>query len=168
MKTIPLTQGKIAIVDDEDFELVSQYKWHASHGVNDIFYAYANIKKNKKYIHLSMHQLIMKTKPNLEMDHINHNGLDNRKSNLRFVTRSENMQNARSYKNSSSKFKGVCWDKSENKWVAHIWHENKLICLGSFKREIKAALTYDKAAIKYFGKFANPNILSNHCEQETT
>jgi len=96
MKEIELTQGQVAIVDDEDFEYLSQWKWRASwHENNKSFYAARADRSTGKYKTIYMHRLIMQTESGLECDHIFHNTLDNRKSVLRNVTRSENQRNNR-------------------------------------------------------------------------
>ena len=94
------------------------------------------------------------------IDHINHNGLDNRKENLRFVTRAQNQQNRRSTKNSSSQYKGVGWHKASNKWRAKIGHKGKQTYLGLFTCEHQAALAYNEKALELWGE----NALLNEVE----
>lgn len=149
--------GIFVIVDDEDYELLSKYKW----SLDSQGYASTTIKKeNRKWKIKSMHRLILGlTDPKIHTDHKNHNILDNRRSNLRECNASENIMNSKkdkTYKGKkcSSIYKGVCWDKSKNKWVAHIQINKKLKHLGRFTDEIEAAKTYDTAALKYFGEFA--------------
>src|ERR1700761_3134479 len=108
MKTIPLSQRQYAIVDDDDYEFLMQWKWH----VLDSFHTYA--MRNSKPVdgkrhHILMHRVINKTPDDYYTDHINGNGLDNRKENLRSVTRGENQQNRKKNSKSSSKYKGVSW-----------------------------------------------------------
>lgn len=138
-----------ALVDDEDFERVSQYKWSIRKH-RDIYYAYGFIDGKM----IPLHQFIMKDK---WIDHINRKGLDCRKSNLRKVTPSQNQRNRRANKNSTSKYKGVYWQKAGCKWRATIFVNNKLLSLGFFCNELDAALAYNKAAIKHFGEFARIN-----------
>ena len=156
MKQIPLTQGKFAIVDDEDYEELSKYNWYAWRG-NGTYYAVRSIGKYPNRSKERMHRRIMKAHKGQEVDHINRDSLDNRRCNLRLCTRSQNMANMSSYrKNCSSKYKGVSWDKIHRKWVAYICR-GKQRRLGFFISEIDAAKAYDEAAIKLFGEYANKN-----------
>jgi hypothetical protein len=103
---------------------------------------------------MSMHKLIMSTPPGCEVDHINHDGLDNRKANLRFVTRKQNAANARKHRDATSKYRGISLYRERQKWLSEIRVDNKLIFLGIFFDELEAAKTYDIAARKYFGEYA--------------
>ena len=152
MKKIKLTQSKFAIVDDEDFEYLNQFKWFAFNS-RGIYYACRG--KNKKNIF--MHREIMKTVKDMVVDHKNHNGLDCRKSNMRNCTKTENMRNRKSSKNSSSKYLGVSWCKARKKWQAHIFINKKSKNLGRFIKEIEAAKRYNKFAKIIHGDFANIN-----------
>ena len=105
MKYIPLTQGKLAIVDDEDFEWLSQWKWH----FNRKKYAARTINHSGK---LYMHQVILNTPKGMLSDHRNGNGLDNRRKNLRACNVQQNKANSRLPKNNTSGFKGVYWEKN--------------------------------------------------------
>ena len=159
MKEIQLTQGKVALVDDEDFECLSRFKWHA-HKDHRIFYAVRDIKLlSKKWTAITMHRQILNLKygDKEQADHINHDGLDNRKCNLRIVTNWQNQMNKCSYRNSSSKYKGVCWHKSHKKWMAQIRLNNKLIYLGYFNDEKEAARAYNIKAQELFGEYAYLN-----------
>ncbi len=156
MKEIPLTQGQFALVDDEDFELISQYNWYANKR-DATFYAATSIKKGGKWTTLQMHRLVMDAQKGQEIDHRNGNGLYNCRTNLRFCTRSQNNQNRKPQGNGSSKYKGVSWCKSSNEWKAEIKSNYKCIWLGRFKNEIDAAKCYDKKAKELFGEFARTN-----------
>ena len=147
-KLIPLTQGRFAIVDAEDYEWLSKWKWSYGYG------GYAG--RGIQYGVIYMHRLILGTPAGSHTDHINGNGLDNRKSNLRICTHHENMRN-RSKQKGSSKYKGVYWERKREKWIAQIKINNKNIHLGSFKKEYDASVAYDLAAIKYHGIFAKVN-----------
>lgn len=153
MKTIPLTWGKVAIIDDEDFEKVNKYKWYASKEPYT-FYARRRFSQDGKRHNESMHRYLLNVKSNQDVDHINHNGLDNCRKNLRTCTRSQNNGNARKFVKSSSKFKGVTWDKSKRKWQAQITHNRTNINLGRFSDEVLAAKAYDGKARELFGDFA--------------
>lgn len=104
-----------------------------------------------------MHRVITNCPKNKQIDHKNHNGLDNRLCNLRICSQSENLRNGRSRKNSSSRFKGVSQYKPENRWQTYIWENGKNQYLGHFDNEIDAAIAYDVVAKELFGEFANCN-----------
>lgn len=159
MKKIKLTQGKFALVDNEDFEYLNQWKWHFVYdGYNG--YAYRNVHKiNNKRTSITMHRVLMKAKKGQIIDHINHNGLDNRKANLRYCNLSQNAANRKHNKRGTSKYLGVHYRKKENKWIAAIKHNGKSIHIAYCPTEREAALLYNKAAIKYHGQFANLNQL---------
>lgn len=153
MKKIKLTQGKVALVDDEDFEYLNQWKWSANKNKNT-FYAQRHkvIEGKNKYI--KMHRLIMNTPDNIEVDHIDHNGLNCQRHNMRNCTRSQNSMNKSPY--GKSKYLGVYFIGKTI--IAGITINKKLIYLGSYKSEEDAALAYDIAAKKYHGEFANFNL----------
>jgi len=154
-RRIPLTRGKYAIVDPEDYERLNKHKWHTNIGRNTC-YAVRTAFKDGKRIHTKMHRVIINAPRHLLVDHINHNGLDNRKANLRTATIAQNNVNRASYKtkNSPSKYKGVYWSKRDKKWQVQICHNNKRKHIGQFDNEIQAAKAYDEAAKKYHKEFA--------------
>lgn len=155
-KEIPLTQGKISIADVEDYEYLNQWKWHALRDGNT-YYAIRAIPKDGKQTSISMHREILKTPKGMYTDHINMDGLDNRRDNLRICTRSQNQMNSEKHKNNNSGFKGVCWHIGIKKWMAQIKVDKKQICLGYFENKEEAALVYNEAAKKYHGEFAKLN-----------
>ena len=162
MKKIQLTQGKVAFVDNEDYERLNQWKWCASKCRNN-FYAQRSIYlgSGRKYRHIKMHRLILKPKDGEGIDHRDRNGLNNTKNNLRTCTESQNGANQRPQKGRSSNYKGVCWNKNKKKWQAQIQARKKHIYLGLYNDETEAAKAYNKAAIKLFGEFAYLNIFGN-------
>lgn len=157
MKYISLTQNKFAIVDDEDFEWLTQWKWYAQKSMNT-YYVYAHPPCiDGKQLAILMHREIMKAPKGIDVDHRNHNGLDNQRHNLRVCTRSQNQQN-RQITCGISKYKGVCWHKGRKTWVAYIITNKKQLHLGCYDSEIEAARAYDKAALELFKDFAYTNL----------
>jgi len=152
IKYIPLNHGKYAIVDEDDYEYLSKFRWRYAAG-----YAVRFCKESSNRS-MSMHREIMGCPENLFVDHINGNGLDNRKANLRICSHKQNNRNRAPHKRKcSSKYKGVCWSKNHGKWVSRIIVDNKQIFLGYFDDEVLAAMAYNEAAIKYYGDFARLN-----------
>lgn len=155
MKRIKLTQGKYAIVDDEDFERLNYYNWSLGKTGNTKK-EYAKISIKRKTI--KMHRLIMNTPQGMDTDHINGNGLDNRKSNLRICTQSQNEANKGLQKNNTSGFKGVQWNKQYKKWSAKINKNKKSFYVGYFTDKKEAAKAYNTKAKELFGEFARLNV----------
>lgn len=158
MKKISLTKNKVAIVDDEDFEYLNQFKWYATFSSGN-YYAIRGVTIEKhKQRGLTMHRVIMNAPNGVMVDHINHNTLDNRKENLRLCNNTQNQQNRILIsKHTTSGFKGVTWHKRDNKWTAAIRVNGKRIYLGYHNTAEKAAHAYDDAAKKYHKEFASLN-----------
>jgi hypothetical protein len=150
-RIIPLTQGKETIVDDDDFDELSKYKWYFNLG-----YAVRMSARPNRMV-LLMHREILKTPLGMDTDHINGNKLDNQRANLRICTRSENMMNTPKYPNKTSPYKGVYWFAQTNKWGSIISVNKKKLHLGFFVNPIDAARAYDIAALAYHGEFARIN-----------
>lgn len=153
---IPLTKSQFAKVDPEDYVWLSQFRWHCK--VNKCaIYAVRTITIAGKSKRIFMHRLLAGTPSHLVCDHINHDGLDNRKQNLRNCTIKQNNANSRPSKNSSSKYKGISFNKARRKWAAYIKKNGKQFYLGLFASESAAAKAYDEAAKEYYGEFAHLN-----------
>jgi hypothetical protein len=156
MKEIRLTQGRVALVDDEDYEYLNQWNWCLIEKKDkNLFYAARKVKNRRLIL---MHRVILGlTDPNIFGDHVDRNGLNNQRNNLRVATHSQNCTNVKKYKNASSKYKGVSWHKASKKWVAQIQKDKKVLYLGGFEKEIDAAIAYNNATNSIHGEFANPN-----------
>jgi hypothetical protein len=157
MKTIILYDKTEVLVDDEDYERLSKYKW-----VRAGAYAVRCLGNNK---YIQMHREIMNAPAHLQVDHINQNKNDHRKCNLRLVTHSQNHCNiGKTAKNSISLFKGVSWHKQNHRWYARLGSRINPRSLGGFDHEIKAALAFDKAAREVYGEYACPNFTDEEFE----
>lgn len=153
MREIQLTQGKFAMVDDEDYEKLNKFNYCYNKG-----YAARGrtIGKNKRDT-ITMHKDIIFCPEGMEIDHINGNKLDNRKSNLRICTKQQNQWNCSSTKNSTSKYRGVCFDNGTGKWRAGIMKDGKFIHIGRFFSETEAAIAWNEKAIEICGEYARLN-----------
>lgn len=153
MKTIPLTQDQVALVDDSDFESANRWSWCAV--LRDgAWYAQSRIAGELHYLHRWLFN-----EPENQIDHKDGDGLNNRRENLRVCTNSQNGANrgkskSRAY---SSRYEGVCWDSYSGSWKISIGIDGKQIHLGRSPRQTLAALIYDKTARDAFGEFAKPN-----------
>lgn len=152
-----LTQGKFAKVSPCDFERISQYKWRAQKTVRSYNAVRVKTVKNKS-IAIYMHREILRPCDGLMVDHINHDGLDNRRENLRLASAAENNCNRRGPLGKSSRYKGVTRTKRGKPWRATITVGKRRIHLGRYDSEIEAARAYDAAARKYHGEFACLNM----------
>jgi hypothetical protein len=153
MKQIPLTKGYFSKIDDEDFENVSRLSWKYTGG-----YAAHNYTSKGVQHSVYMHRLIMDAKKGQFVDHINHDPLDNQKTNLRLCTHSRNHMNRTPLLGKSSRYKGVSWNKQIGKWKAGIQAKGKYRFIGYFISELHAALAYDMWAKATYGQFANLNL----------
>jgi len=158
-RRIRLNNGLYAIVDPEDYEWLPKDRWTCyKKGRSYYTIRWFNKKEGRGTKSTSMHRMIMHAPKGVIIDHINHNGLDNRKANLRFATLEQNAQNQRKTRTkTSSRFKGVNRSKNPKKWQARIYHNKRSINLGHFSDEVEAAKAYDRAARKYQGEYAEPN-----------
>lgn len=155
MKQISVGHNLFTYVDDEDFEKLSIKKWCLQRRNKNNPYAITKPGTwRERNVTIYMHRVIMDAPKGVFIDHIDGNGLNNQRSNLRFATRSQNSQNMRLRKTSVSGYKGVCWNKKDKVWISRISVEGKPIHLGSFKEKEAAAAAYNIAALMYFGEFA--------------
>jgi hypothetical protein len=157
-RRIPLTQHQYAIVDPDDYPRLAKYKWHATKGRNT-YYAQRKVWNGKKELTIRLHRQVLNVPETLLVDHINRNGLDNRKANLRPATHWQNACNSPKFRptKSRSKYRGVTWHKRKNKWCARIRVKGQTKSLGYFDDEVGAAGAYDEAARRHHGEFAALN-----------
>jgi hypothetical protein len=155
VKQISLTRGMVALVDDEDFDFLSQFSWSAwKTPHHNTWYAVARKEGRNVY----MHRLLLDAPPGIEVDHRDGNGLNNQRKNLRYASRSEQMMNTQKMKGKSSKYKGVSWYKRYSKWMARVKKNGKYVFLGYFDDEEAAAQAYDVKARELFGEYARLNL----------
>lgn len=155
MRKISLTQGKEALVDDQDYDWLNQWKWYFEKRPNT-GYARRTIRENGNKSYVYMHRMIMSASLGAQVDHINGNGLDNQRINLRTCSQSGNQRNRQKNIRSISQYKGV--SPLSGKWRAQIRYDGKKHHLGLFDTEILAAQAYNDAALKHHGKYAKLNI----------
>jgi hypothetical protein len=148
-REISLPSGHAALIDEDDWEIVSPYRWRVLR-TGSAAYVQSQVGKRS----LFMHRLIMAAPDRLEVDHVNHDGLDNRRSNLRLCTRSENAANKKIPENNTSGYKGVSWCAWRGKWRAQIYANLVSRHLGYFDSAADAGQAYNAAAVEFFGEFA--------------
>jgi len=155
MRRIKLTKGQWALVDDRDYALVSQFTWRASFKGKNI-YAVRHVWEEGKDHSETMHRFILGVAdPKVEVDHKDHNGLNNRRYNLRKATKQQNAANRlRGVVGTASPHRGVSWHKPRGKFRAYIKVNQRFLHLGLFSSELDAAKAYNDAAVKFFGEFA--------------
>lgn len=146
MREIILTQGKIALVDDADYESISKFRWYA-HFNGSKWYAMRDTATEQFRMH---RQILGVTSNKILVDHRNRDGLDNQRHNLRRATKAENAINSKLRKGNKSGLRGVHFDKARGKWAARLSYRH----LGRFDDPLEAARAYDRAALKHHGEFA--------------
>lgn len=160
MKKIQLSQGKAALVDDEDYEFLSRWKWHygvGGYACRSQYFGMMNGKPKKKLI--LMHRVVNKTFVDDQTDHINGDRLDNRRLNLRTVNQSQNNMNQKPLAGKSSIYKGVSFFKRDETWEAHIKKDGRKRHIGYYSSEKTAARAYNIMAHQLFGDYARPNVI---------
>lgn len=161
-KSIPLTKGQFAIVDNEDYEALVKFKWRAYYdGWNWYAMRACRCPIVRQQHTIQMHRVVINAQQGQEVDHLNGNGLHNYKGNLRFCNRSQNNANRKKRCTCSSKYKGVYWNKIIGKWCVRIKHNQKSIWLGYYDNEIEVAQRYDYKAKELVGEFACTNFKEN-------
>jgi hypothetical protein len=162
MKEIPLTRGKVALVDDCDYDQLKGHNWAAV--FETITPRWSAVRNDHHYVGdphytVKMHREILGIRDRrIHVDHINGDGLDNRRENLRTCTNAQNNMNSRKRRNArTSQYKGVHWRAKEKKWCVQLQVNHHKVYYGRFKDELEAGRAYDVAARKFFGKFARLN-----------
>lgn len=150
---IPLTRGKIAVVDAVDAAVIAARLWFCYPSGNT-FYAATHSRDAGKQISIPLHRMILQPPDGLFVDHIDGDGLNNRRSNLRAATRSENIRNRRTNTNNTSGYKGVSFNRKLGVWVSYIFIDGRNKYLGKFREPQEAHHAYCAAAKKYYGEFA--------------
>jgi hypothetical protein len=161
MRELPLTQGKVALVDDEDFARASQFKWTAMkiyRRKREMWYARrAECLGRGKSRTILLHRFLMDAPQGMEVDHVSGDGLDNRRSsNLRLATRSQNSVNSHRSRKAASGYRGV-YSRPNGKFHSKIMFQSKVLHIGIFVDAAKAAAAYDAKARELFGEFATVN-----------
>jgi len=155
MKEIPLTQGRVALVDDEDYSWLQKWPW---------IYVYCPSSRTGYAVRheglrtICMHRQILGARPGQDVDHVNAAGTDNQRANIRLCTRAQNNANQRHQRRAtSSRYKGVYWDRARGKWHAQLKTGGVRYALGRFGDEREAARAYNAFALKTWGEFARLN-----------
>jgi HNH endonuclease/AP2 domain len=149
IRYIFLTQGKFAVVSGPDYKFLMQWRWQAHHDKrND---SWSAVRHEKPRL---MHRVILDAPNGVQVDHVDGDGLNNRRSNIRLATQQQNAWNRGPQSINTSGFKGVSWDKRRSKWIATIAFDGRTIALGAFTDKLDAAKAYRDAAPKYHGEFA--------------
>jgi hypothetical protein len=154
---LELRTNVFCIIDEQDFAMLEPYKWYCYKSSSGALYAMSTIKGKVQRMHRFL--LGMATNNHLQVDHLNHNTLDNRRCNLRVVSRAQNLQHRRGPQNFSSAYKGVGWHPCRRLWRVRIYDKGKRVEVGHFRDEVEAALAYDRKALEVYGEFAHLNFL---------
>jgi hypothetical protein len=153
MKLIPLTQGKFAKVDDNMFDYLNQWRWYYRSG----YAVRMSHTENGRRGTIWLHREVVNAPANKQVDHIDLDKLNDQSVNLRTCTHAENQHNGPKRTTNKSGYKGVCWVKAKQKWVAQIEMNGRGRTIGAFSDPVNAAKAYDKVARDLFGEFAKTN-----------
>lgn len=157
---VPLSKGMVALVDFEDLGQVAAHRWQPVAGrATAVIYASTSVRRPDGFrTTIRMHRLIMAAGPGQMIDHINFNGLDNRRANLRFTDGSKNVHHHRKAPTAESAYKGVTLNPGNGRWRARLRLKGERVShLGYFDSELEAALAYDRAAVEQLGPYASTN-----------
>lgn len=155
MISLPLSQGYVAIIDDEDAHL-ARFKWHAAVRAHTV-YAARNVRRGGVGSLVLLHREVLNAAKGVQVDHMNRDGLDCRRENLRVATASQNQANSAHRRHASAPYKGVRWKKDHKKWEARIRFGGRDLHIGYFATAKEAACAYNAEAVKRFGQFARIN-----------
>ena len=158
MKTLELTKGKIALIDDDDYACALQYQWYATLR-KCVWYAYRMVCVDDKQAMIFLHRFLMEPPAGMQVDHIDGDGLNCTRANMRLCTLAENTRNRRRPVTNTSGYKGVSWHKLRGKWRAEIGVDCRNKHLGLFESKDDAALAYNNAALEHYGEFARLNVI---------
>ena len=159
MKEIPLTKGQFALVDNEDYDWLMQWKWRASLRSQGGFYVTRSVRRGGRRA-IRMHRVILDAPEGMEVDQIDGNGLNNQRSNLRLATHAQNQWNRGLSSRNKSGYKGVWYNtrpRFKNRWMAYMTINCRRIGLGHYATAQEAALAFDKAAREHYGEFVRTN-----------
>ena len=155
---VPLTQGLVALVDQEDYDRVAAFKWAASRTKEGFtWYGQRSVWTGSGYRTVLLHRFILDAPSGRQVDHINGDGLDNRRANLRLATGSQNAANRVRLTTNTSGFRGITWMPKRGKWQVALKHHGRNVFLGLFDDKIAAARAYDRGAAATWGPFARLN-----------
>lgn len=159
MKHLPIKNGVHTVVDDDVYEWAQHHTWYVNKLGYVFYYFYQTVGTTRRRRRETLHRMILKAQPNTIGDHIDGNKLDNRRANLRLVGKLENAWNRSRRSDSTSIYRGVCWDKVAQKWVARITCRGRRMLVGRYHDIDEAARAWNEAAKKYHGEFARLNII---------
>jgi hypothetical protein len=155
---IPVGRNHMALVDESDYARLLVFRWHLNQSGYAVRVQHSpRVRGKRTSAQFRMHRLVLEAPPDLQVDHINGDRLDNRRSNLRLATAAEQRRNEGVVRGGSSRFKGVTWSKERGLWEAQIKHQRKRMFLGRYRDEVLAARAYDETARSLFGEFARLN-----------